>query len=261
MHNFSSYDSQIILSSLGKRRGNIKHYKLEGLIHNTEKFRTLNILCFQFIDSMAFLNAGLQTLVSDLTASGHDFPLLESSGICPRPELKKLLLRKAPFPYEKFTSCAAFKKIVDFPPRNDFYSELNDCGISEQEYMHGKEVYEAFHLTNMLEYTLLYNRLDVILLCEVMNAFHHFSYENFGLDCHAYISVPALAFDAALKRSNVKIELMDDIDMVLFFERGIRGGVSFASTRSLTSEQDAHILYLDCTNLYGLSMCSGKYCE
>jgi hypothetical protein len=148
--------------------------------------------------------------------------------------------------------------MVDFPPMADFYSELNGCGISQQEYDHGRKVYESFHLANMLEYTILYNRLDVILLCEVMNAFHHFAYENFGLDCHAYISVPALAFDAALKMSKVEIELLDDVDMVLFFERGIRGGVSFASTRSLTSSQDAQILYLDCTNLYGLSMCSGE---
>ena len=41
-----------------------------------------------------------------------------------------------------------------------------------------------------------------------------------------FISTPGLAFEAMLKHTKVKLELLTDIDMVLMVEKGIRGGLT-----------------------------------
>ena len=41
-----------------------------------------------------------------------------------------------------------------------------------------------------------------------------------------YYTLPGCTWDAILKYTNITFELLTDIDMVLFVERGIRGGLS-----------------------------------
>ena len=45
---------------------------------------------------------------------------------------------------------------------------------------------------------------------------------NYGLDpCH-YVSTPGLSWDAMLKMTGINLELITDIDMQLFIEKGMR---------------------------------------
>jgi hypothetical protein len=68
-----------------------------------------------------------------------------------------------------------------------------------------------------------------------------------------------------LKITGVKLELMTDVDMFQFIERGMRGGVSYISHRHAKANNkymesynpekpDKHIMYLDANNLYGWAM-------
>ena len=59
------------------------------------------------------------------------------------------------------------------------------------------------------------------------------SLEKYGLDPSYYISAPALGMDAMLKMTEIELELLTDPDMYLFFEDGIRGGVSTIMNRYL----------------------------
>ena len=72
--------------------------------------------------------------------------------------------------------------------------------------------------------------------------------------------------EACLKKTNVKIELLTAIDMVLIFEKGQRGGISQAIHRyakannkympNYDSQQlSTFLMYLDTNNLYGWAMC------
>jgi len=54
---------------------------------------------------------------------------------------------------------------------------------------------------------------------------------NYDLDPAWYYTAPRLAWDACLKKTGVQLELLSDPDMLLMFERGIRGGVSMISKR------------------------------
>ena len=55
--------------------------------------------------------------------------------------------------------------------------------------------------------------------------------KNYKLDPAWYYTAPGLAWDAALRRTNVMLELLSDIDMLQMVNRGIRGGVSMISRR------------------------------
>ena len=46
-----------------------------------------------------------------------------------------------------------------------------------------------------------------------------------------YLSVPGLAWDAALKITKVQLELLSDPDMLLMIESDIRGGIATISHR------------------------------
>ena len=53
----------------------------------------------------------------------------------------------------------------------------------------------------------------------------------YGLNpCH-YFSCPGLSRDAMLKMTGVKLEKIVHIDMYLFIEKGLRGGISYIAKR------------------------------
>ena len=54
---------------------------------------------------------------------------------------------------------------------------------------------------------------------------------SYGLCLSHYLSTPALSWDITLDIIKVELELTSDADMDLFFEKGIRGGVSYISKR------------------------------
>ena len=99
------------------------------------------------------------------------------------------------------------------------------------------------------------------------------SFEKYKLDPTHYITAPALALDAMLKMTEVQLELLTDPDMFLFFERGVRGGVSMitkkyakANNRYMGDEYDptkpsVYIPYLDANNLYGWAMSQPLPCS
>ena len=76
----------------------------------------------------------------------------------------------------------------------------------------------------------------------------------YNLDpCH-YFSAPGLSWDAMLKMTRVTLEKINDPDKYMFFEQGMRGGVSYINKRYSEASKNKHITYLDMNNLYGHAM-------
>ena len=57
-----------------------------------------------------------------------------------------------------------------------------------------------------------------------------------------------------LKMTGVTLEKISDPDKYMFFEQGMRGGVSYINKRYSEASKNVNILYLDMNNLYGCAM-------
>ena len=142
----------------------------------------------------------------------------------------RLMRQKVVYPYDYMDSFAKFNE-KELPRSEDFYRFLNDTHISEREYEHTQNVWKTFSLRDMGEYHDLYLRSDIILLADVFQNFKKACLNYYGLDpCH-YFSSPGLTWDAMLKMTGVKLELISDVDMQLFIEKGTRGGISYIAHR------------------------------
>ena len=256
-HNLTGYDGHFLMQHLGGLEG-LK--TLTALPYNTEKFRTIEINSFQLKDSLSFLNASLNELMNDLLKNKqHRFPVIDQLELY-RPnetEKKKLLLRKGVYPYEYVTSIQKLQKTRRIPSKKHFFSSLTNSNISDDDYEHSKKVFAAFGCSNMVCYTELYCAMDVGILAEVVLQFRKLILQEFQLDCCHYISTPQLAFDCMLRQTNVKIELLADVDQIMFIEQNIRGGVSYINQRhckeELTSHGETQLKFIDGTYFANLT--------
>ena len=157
-------------------------------------------------------------------------------------------------------------EVTRLPDINEFYSKLNMSGIDEVEYQHAKNVWDKFNLKNMGDYHDLYLKTDVILLTNVFESFRSVCLKNYGLDPSHFCTAPGLACKACLKKTGVNLELLRDPDMLLMFERGIRGAIAqlihkwaIANNPYMGYEYDPlqptnYLQYLDANNLYRWAM-------
>ena len=174
-----------------------------------------------------------------------------------------LMARKGVYPYDYMDSFEKFNSPL--PTKEDFYSILNNKDISKEDYQHVKNVWNKFNLKNMGEYHDLYLKSDILLLVDVFENFRKTCLEYYKLDpCH-YFTSPGLSWDAMLKMTDIKLELITDIDMFQFIEKGMRGGISYIANRYgkannkymkdyKKDEPSKYIMYLDANNLYGWAM-------
>ena len=160
--------------------------------------------------------------------------------------------------FEKFNQ-------TELPTKDQFYSILNDQDITDDEYAHAKKVWKTFRITTMGEYHDLYLVSNMLLLTYVFENFRKTCMQYYKLDPCPYFTSPGLSWDAMLKMTNIKLELMTGIDMFQFIEKGMHGGVSYIANRygnannKYMKEYDEkapskYIMHLDANNLYGWAM-------
>ena len=276
-HNLKGYDSHFIIRAL--HRG-IK--KVTCVPSNREKYLSFEFEGLRFIDSLSFLNTSLEQLVETLLKShgSSAFPhtralLMEkataTSTAADAQHQLRLLLRKGVYPYEYMDSVQRFSE-TRLPSREHFFSTLTDADISEHDYAHAQQVFRTFQLRDLGEYHDLYLRSDVALLTDVFENFRRLCLTKDGLDPTHYLSLPGYSFDNLLKRrwdqGHEPIQLFNEhqLDMYLFMEKAIRGGVCMISHRYAKANNRHHpesydptqpssyIWYLDANHLYGWAM-------
>ena len=133
-----------------------------------------------------------------------------------------MLLRKDVYPYEYMDSWEKFDETT-IPPKEAFYSTLNLEGISDEDYGHVQKVWGVFEIKNRGEYHDLYVQSDTLSLADAFENFGNMCLDIYGLDRVYFMSAPGLACQACLKKTEVKLELLTDYDMILMIENGIRG--------------------------------------
>ena len=255
-HNLRGYDSHFIMQEIGKFNMDIN-----VIPNNMEKYMAFMLgKHLVFLDSFQFMSSSLDSLVGNLP--DDSFKLTSE---CFKGDKLKLMKKKGVYPYDYMDS---FEKFEDdlLPAKNEFYSILNDTHISDELYNHAQKIWKEFEIETMGQYHDMYLKCDVLLLADVFENFRKTCKQYYKLDpCH-YFTSPGLAWDAMLKMTKVELELMCDIDMFQFIEKGMRGGVSCITHRhskannpymKLYDEKapSKYIMYLDANNLYGWAMC------
>ena len=250
IHNLGGYDAHLLMQAMARAPGEIK-----CIPKNTEKYISFSLGNVKFIDSINFLQSSLDKLVK----STDSFPTMQRTFM--EEDKRRLLLKKGIYPYEYMDSFERFEETKP-PEKEKFYSSLSGKGITDEEYAHAQEVWKNFGCRNLGDYHDLYVATDVLLLADVFENFRKVCQEKYGLDPAHYYSAPGLSWDALLKKTGVELELLTDLDMHLFIERGMRGGISMASKRYAKAnnplvegynpaESTNYITYLDANNLYG----------
>ena len=128
-----------------------------------------------------------------------------------------LLLRKGVYPYEYMDNWEKFDE-TSFPDKESFYSSLNMENIDDIDYRHGNNMFKKFKLKNLGEYHALYVQSDTLLLADVSENFRNMYIKVYELDPAHFLSLPGLAWQTCLKKTNVKLELLTDYDMLLMVE-------------------------------------------
>ena len=127
-----------------------------------------------------------------------------------------LLLRKGGYPYNYMNNWGRFNQRA-LPEKEKFYNNLSMGDI--------QRVYKDFEIKRLGQYHDFYLKSDVILLTSVFENFRKMCLEIYELDLAKFILALGLAWQAALKKTQLKLDLITDTDMLLIIEKGIRGGI------------------------------------
>ena len=169
--------------------------------------------------------------------------------------------QKGVYPYDYMD---IFNKFGDhqLPPNDAFYSIFTDEVISDEQQNHAQNVWNTFNMKTMGDYHYLNLKSDILLLADVFENFRKTCLQYYKLDSSHYFTSPGLSWDAMLKMTGIKLELMTDVDMFQFIEKGMCGGISYIANRHGeannkymavydSSKSSKYILYLGANNLYG----------
>ena len=249
----------------------MKHWKLTVVSQTSEKFMTLradvpvstnkdgSMKYFKvvFIDSFQFMSSSLSNLIKNLNTTPitdrlkEVYPLLNDDTIH----------RKGVFPYSYLDSYDRLEE-KQLPPIDAFYNDLSNEQCSEADYEYAFNAWHEFECQTLGDYMMRYLQMDVYLLADVFEEFRKITLQEDGLDPVHFISLPSLTYMSCFKMTEEHIELLTDPLMYDFFERGIRGGLTFTNCHSQRSHQalhegdlNTHLLCFDENNLYGSKHC------
>ena len=144
-------------------------------------------------------------------------------------------------------------------------SNLNMEDITDVDYRHRKTVFEYLINKKFGDYHNLYVQSDTLLLADVFENFRNMCIKVYELDPAHFLSAPGLAWQACLKKTKVKLELLTDVDMLLMIEKGIRRGICDAIynheeannkyMKNYNKDKEYSFLqYLHANNLHGWAM-------
>ena len=201
-HNLRGYDSHFIMQEIGSI-GKSNNLSINCIPNNMEKYMAFMLgKHLVFLDSFQFMASSLERLAANLPTDAFKY----TSQVF-QDEKLALMKQKGVYPYDYMDS---FQKFGDqqLPPKEEFYSILTDESIADEQYQHAQKVWNTFNMRTMGEYHDLYLKSDILLLADVFENFRKTCHQYYKLDpCH-YFTSPGLSWDAMLKMTGIKLELM-----------------------------------------------------
>ena len=217
-HNFSNYDSHRFFKRLNELKKD--KVKFEIIPKTNEEYISVRYGCIRFIDIYRFLSKSSDKLVKNLDED--DFKILKKEF----PDKWQYLNKKLAYPYQYFNSIDDYKKPVNDLKREDFFSKLKNGYPDDEEIERTKEIFKLFSIKDGEELTGLYCKSDVISLADVFEKFVKVSVEEYKINPLYCVSLPGYTYQCALKYTNIKLQTLQDKDLILLIENNIRGGIS-----------------------------------
>ena len=272
-HNLSRYDAHHIVKYLVLEENEI----LSAISRTEETFISFSVQVpvktyinkcgvekivrneIRFLDSFNFMASGLDSLAQ--TLQDGDLKLLRSHFAQYSDADFKRIRSKGIFPYSYLDCFEKFKH--GLPVYGEEWKNTLTGKIDITEEMHQKavEMYQLFKCDNFGDYHDAYLETDVFLLADVFELFRSVCINVYRL---AYFySAPNLSWDAMLITTDVELGLLSDVDMLLFCEKTIRGGLNGvgalrhfrANNKDLNGynkdQKSVYGAFLDVTSLYG----------
>ena len=177
-----------------------------------------------------------------------------------------LLCEKGIFPYSYLDSFEKFNQPLP-PYGNDWRNTLTGkIDVTKDQYKKALDLYNSFQCRSLGDYHDIYLKTDVLLLADVFQLFRQVCIKVYSLDPAHFFSAPNLSWEAMLITTRATLGLLTDIDMLLFFEKGIRGGINgigelrhfVANNKDLdsfdVSQPSVYGAFFDVTSLYAGTM-------
>ncbi|RWS23109.1 hypothetical protein B4U80_04804, partial [Leptotrombidium deliense] len=226
-HNLSGYDSHLFIKNLGF---DVKELKL--IAQNEEKYISFskNILVekyeykdkkgelkevkkyieLRFLDSLRFMPESINSLSNYLKPDQFHETInyLKKLNL----ETKIEYLRKGVFPYKYIDSMEKYNE-TKLPSQESFYNDLSKTHITDEEYNYAQKVWNEFECKTI----------------DIFENFRNVCMKTYDFDPCWYYTTAGLSWDAMLKITKIKLEYINNVEMLLFFESGIRGGISQVS--------------------------------
>ena len=229
MHNFSKYDAHLFVKEFGHTDGELKAIPQtdETYISFSQYIKVNEIISMElrFIDSFRFMSSSLPKLASNLKDGN-----LNNLYKYYQDEKFQLLRRKGIYPYDWLDDITKFNH-EKLPKKDKFYNILSNEDITNEDYKHAQTIWKKFNCKTFKDYHMLYLQSDTLLLGDVFENFRTTCLDTYKLDPARYFTYPGLSWDALLKETKVKLDLLKDPDMLLMIEKGIRGGISTITHR------------------------------
>ena len=217
----------------------------------------------RFLDSFQFMSQSLDSLAK--TLKKEDFALLKHYFTSPNNDWT-LLCEKRIFPYSYLDSFEKFNQPLP-PYGNDWRNTLTGkIDVTKDQYKKALDLYNSFQCRSLGDYHDIYLKTDVLLLADVFQLFRQVCMKVYSLDPAHFFSAPNLSWEAMLITTSATLGLLTDIDMLLFFEKGIRGGINgigelrhfVANNKYLdsfdVSQPSVYGAFFDVTSLYAGTM-------
>ena len=181
----------------------------------------------------------------------HDLKILKT--VCP--DKWKYITKKLAYPYEYFNSIEDYNKPVNNLENKEFFSKLKNKCPDDKEIDRTREIIKKFNIKDGKELTELCCKSDVLLLTCVFEKFIKVSQNKFGISPLYFVSLAGYTWSCGLKYTNIKLQTLQDKELILLLENRIRGGISgVMGDRYIKSDENTNVIYFDATNLYGFGM-------
>ena len=119
----------------------------------------------------------------------------------------------------------------NFWEKTDFFSDLKQSAVSDENYEHSKYLYHTLKMRNLGDMNDLYNAQDVILLCEIIKSRFQMMNDKYGFNPRKCNSASSMSSCIEIEMSRVILALPTKLDHVEIFQQAVTGGFSSVNTR------------------------------